>query len=75
MSVFTLVEKGIPLPPKRHNVKFGVGKYPFATMKVGESFLTTDFAVAYAASWYGKRTGRKFATRAVEGGVRVWRTA
>lgn len=66
------VERGIPVPPP-HNVK-----WPFATMKVGESFFAPLEYVGslrgLASSTYGKGSIRKFTVRRVEGGVRVWRT-
>lgn len=74
------IEKGIPPPedkPKTRN------KYPFKEMEIGDSFFvqTSDDedertvrnkigTAARGAKW---RTGMKFVTRAVEGGVRVWR--
>lgn len=74
------IEKGIPPPedkPKTRN------QYPFNEMKVGDSFFVPfredeDERVvrnkigtaARGARW---RTGMKFVSRAVEGGVRVWR--
>lgn len=74
MSEFK-IEKGIPVPG--HGAVRS--KYPFDAMLVGESFLvgppTTLAQVSRAASKAGARMGRKFATRTVEGGVRVWRIA
>lgn len=66
------IERGIPVPkPVRPE------KYPFRELKVGESFLVDwepkIVRVRYAAAMAAKRQKRKFATRQVEGGVRVWR--
>ena len=70
------IETGIPMPP-------GLGqrgrsrKYPWREMKVGDSFLVPGVT---RQKWRSapageKATGFKFATRAVEGGIRVWRVA
>ena len=52
-------------------------KYPFPKMKVGDSFFVEDImdkhVVRAAAYSYGKYHGKKFRTRTVDGGVRVWR--
>lgn len=77
MSEFK-IEKGIPLPPRR-STHAARDKYGFTRMEVGDSIFFADAKpsairnVAYTASKDGARMGRKFATRTVEGGVRVWR--
>lgn len=74
------IEKGIE-PPKGQ-----MGRrrsYPFPDMEIGDSFfvpfeegdLKVKAAVQAAATHYGKRHGMKFATRSIEGGIRVWRLA
>lgn len=74
MSEFT-IEKGIPVPKQ-----VGAGrrnKYPFDAMEVGDSFFIKDTKVktiSRTCGHHGKRLGRKFASRTVDGGVRVWRT-
>ena len=74
MSEFT-IEKGIPVPKQ-----VGAGrknKYPFDAMEVGDSFFVKDGTVktlSRSCGIYGKRLERKFASRTVDGGVRVWRT-
>lgn len=74
MSEFT-IEKGIPV-----SKRVGAGretKYPFDLMEVGDSFLVTDLKVktiSRTCCRYGKRLSRKFVSRTVDGGVRVWRT-
>jgi hypothetical protein len=54
-------------------------KYPFGEMAVGDSFFVASgegaFVVSAAACSHGKRHNKRFATRAVEGGTRVWRIA
>lgn len=79
------IEQGIPLTPE---IKGGAGRksiYPFADLKVDESFLVpltegTDIETLYsrvrAASWsHASRKKVKLVARVVEGGIRVWRTA
>ena len=73
------IETGIPIPVR--TTKGGAGrkpKYPFADLKVGESFLVpnkTTEKFGATVTLARKRTGMNFATRNVEGGVRIWRTA
>jgi len=61
------IEKGVPFAKKG---------YPFGEMEVGDSFLA-DAALLErlrsAASMFGKDHNKKFATRQVPEGVRVWR--
>ena len=71
------VEAGIEMPES------GVKevKYPFKEMDIGDSFFVSfevggDGLVRRMHSTaynYGKRLGRKFLARKVEGGVRIWR--
>jgi len=74
MSEFT-IEKGVPVPKQ-----VGAGrknKYPFDALEVGDSFFVKDTkvkAISKTCSNHGKRLSRKFASRTVDGGVRVWRT-
>ena len=73
MSEFT-IEKGIPVPKMT-----GAGrktKYPFESMQVGDSFFVKDGTVktlSRSCGTYGKRLERKFTSRTVNGGARVWR--
>ena len=65
------IEKNIPVPPFRKALK-----YPFEEMQVGDSFLVTDVKrenLAITARKYGKKAGKDFLVREVEGGVRCWR--
>lgn len=74
------VETGVPIPPagiKRKQRK-PKGVYPWKHMKVGDSFLVPDREVGAmnsAATQYANRTGTKYVVRALDDGVRVWRTA
>jgi len=63
------VEKGIPVPPVKN-------KYPWLQMEVGDSFFVpgvTCKEFRTQPSSAGRRYGRKYASRSVDGGVRVWR--
>ena len=75
------VEKGIPLPS---GSRLG-GRYPFADMAPGDSFLapcedskvkSLCSSISTAARTWVKANGgtRKFTVRAAKGGVRCWRT-
>jgi hypothetical protein len=73
------IESGVPLVRIGHNR----GKYPFRRLKVGESFMVAcgpnEFkeqmnSLTSCSHWASYKTGFKFATRAVDGGIRVWRT-
>lgn len=69
-------KKGVPVP--RPSTR---AKYPWRTMRIGESFLiqaeTPERAKAAHAQVAAAvtRTGRRFTARRIheEGGVRVWR--
>lgn len=67
------IDKNVPLPPS------GAGRppiYPLREMEVGDSFYSAAGkmkAIATAACKAGKKFGRRYAVRAVDGGVRVWR--
>ena len=67
------VEKNIPLPPPAR----GNGeKYPWRSMNVGDSFFipgASSRKTGAHTNAAGKRTGFKFTSRAVDGGVRIWR--
>ena len=52
-------------------------KYPFKDMEVGQSFFVSGTTTAgketiYAYN-YGRKAGKRFSARAVDGGVRIWR--
>lgn len=68
------IERNIPIPPRMYGSKST--KYAFALqMEVGDSVLVQTRPIASAISNRLKISGYKFATRKVEGGIRVWRTA
>jgi len=66
------IEKGVPMQKHKSDV------YPFSEMEIGDSFFVEGgdkYKLGPAASSSGKRHGRKYSVRLVEGGYRVWRTA
>lgn len=74
-----LVEKNIQMP---NGGRLGrKSKYPFAEMEVGDSFFIPGsgedvrLRVANAAMVHGKRNGKTFTSRKVDGGFRLWRSA
>ena len=70
------IEKSIPLPSRGRGRK---PIYPFGDMDVGDSFAVSGLEnrVTSAASWFGKRHGKKFTlrTNSETGETRVWRIA
>ena len=68
------IDKGVPIPEAKCDL---TPKYPWRTMEVGDSFLVTDEkgkkSVGGGTNTMGKKLGRKFTTRVVEEGIRVWR--
>jgi hypothetical protein len=72
-------ESGIPLKrPANH----GQSKYPLNTMEVNDSFLVRVChptnrkkfqSAVLRAAWNIRETGKRFTSRQVENGVRVWR--
>jgi hypothetical protein len=70
------IEKGVPLPLPRRPRR--LAKYPFANLQVGDSFLVPGFSKngqisGSLANWAKAHPEWRFATRKVEGGLRVWR--
>ncbi len=63
------IEKGVEFKPEPSNAK-----YPWDDMDVGDSFFFADRKVVAAACSRNQRNkSKKFVTRQVEGGFRVWR--
>jgi hypothetical protein len=71
------IEKNVPIP-KSTAGRRKQARYPFAEMSVGDSFLVRckeerDVQrIRGVVQAYSVRTGWKFKTRSVEGGIRVW---
>lgn len=66
----TVIRSDIPVPDHRPRVR-----WPFAEMKVGDSFHTPYTSARTSSLNYAKRHGVKFACRAEAGGIRIWRVA
>jgi hypothetical protein len=74
------IENDIPIPPKAGGRK---ALYPLVDMEIGQSFFVPCKPGKTAAQTrnnmvgsiysYTKKTGARFATRVVDGGIRVWR--
>jgi len=67
------IDHDVPIPAITR-----MSKYPFDDMEVGDSFTILPEASKNISSAIGaycrKRSdGRKFITRSIEGGVRIWR--
>ena len=66
------IEKGVEIPMK----KDCRSKYPWGEMEVNDSVFFkngSQYILASSVNNFRVRTGRKFSTRTVDGGVRVWR--
>jgi len=64
-----LIERGVPIP----ECKRGRGPqrvYPYHLMQIGDSFFVPNKKTIGVSI-----PGKKFTSRAVDGGVRVWRIA
>lgn len=78
------IEKGVPVPVFFHT-NGRPAKYNFEDMEIGDSVFDEGAVNAgkssggsrlYMAAWmYGRRHGKKFVGRKVDGGVRIWRSA
>lgn len=54
-------------------------KYPFQKMNVGDSFVldqqSNHASARVCAIQYAARSGKRFATRTIDNGLRIWRIA
>lgn len=90
MSERIAIDKDVPLPPKRVDLKPRTAKYPFAQMEVGDSFsvpltgerrnngyVSATRLTSAAASHKKRNPGWNFAIRTLpeDSVVRIWRTA
>lgn len=78
------IENDIPVPSK--NAKGDRrAKYPLGELEIGQSFFVpTPFgktsrqlqmSISGSVDYITKKTGRRFTSRALESGVRIWRIA
>jgi hypothetical protein len=71
------LERGVPFPAQ--SLRVSKYKFPLGEMEIGDSFFVevkTDSFLNSARSLisrYGKTFSRRFATRVVDNGFRVWR--
>ena len=68
------IESGIPVS-RQIRPPYG-SKYPFAALKPGQSFFVPGGKAPILSSLcvrLRQETGHRYATRTVDGGVRVWR--
>jgi len=66
------IEKNIEIPKRSEPVLI-----PYEALEIGDSFLAVNakLQVVCNRNWkWGKKLGRKFIARQVDGGIRVWRT-
>ena len=67
------IEQNVPLPTNARNKE---SRYPFATMKVGDTFFVSDkhpSHVRNAACHFQRKLGVKFIVRKDGEGLRCWR--
>ena len=70
------IEKNIPTPELRFPRK-KTAKYPFAKMKVGDSFFVPEGKLnrisTSMAYFHNHNKPKRVTARTIEGGVRIWR--
>lgn len=70
------IEKGIPAPDMR-SVRKKLAKYPFAKMKVGDSFFVPEGKLTRISTsmayFHNHNKPKRVTARTIEGGVRIWR--
>jgi hypothetical protein len=79
------IESGIPIPDKGNVGGKTHSKYPFPSMAVGDSFFVPvkpgktlsqiQQSISGSICYHTKKTGMRFTSRRVSGGIRFWRTA
>lgn len=75
------IESGIPIPPRARPAGLdlrGSERFPLEALRVGQSFWVPEEdgrAARSHACVVSNQTGRRFVSRAVDGGVRLWRVA
>jgi hypothetical protein len=75
------IESNIPLPSKGRSTG-AAPRFPFAALAIGDSFLAPTTAENAKARrrvlsclmiYHAKKTGFRYASRKVDGGIRIWR--
>jgi len=68
-----VIERGIPLPPDIS--KIGDLTKTLSSMEIGDSILITSNqrSAQSAASKYGHQNGKRFTSRTMNTGLRIWR--
>lgn len=69
-----VIESGIPIPPKAKGKARTGFTGAIEALKVGDSLLISDASKRANACTVAERLGYKVVTRAVDEGVRMWRT-
>jgi len=74
------VERGVPIPNTAHGNKLQPLSFSgqLRSLKKGQSILVPDKTqerVAATGAVVCKKTGQKYTTRLVDGGVRIWRVS
>lgn len=71
------IERGIPLPPRKSEIRTWGLAGALRAMKPKESVFTKKHLndACRAASRIGALTGAKFTCRMVDGGTRIWRVS
>ena len=66
------IEKNVPLKAWKME-----STYPFEQMEIGDSFFVENgnrITLGQAAAYQKRKHGQVYSVRAVDGGLRVWRT-
>jgi hypothetical protein len=74
MTTTYRIEKNVPLPEGRRPIKSEL-RLSLESMKVGDSILIprTEVCKADAAFNALRALGKRFSTRAIDEGIRIWR--
>lgn len=73
-----VIESDIPIPPITIKKAFGPLVRAAMSLEIGQSFVVGPEykrTIGGRLASVKKKTGRKFVTRIVENGIRVWRVA
>lgn len=68
------IEAGVPIPTARERKVQNPLVAQADRLQVGESFLVEGMAKQKVAAFLFRLRPKKFTTRIVDGGVRIWRT-